>query len=334
MKKPNMFIFGSERGGTTLLSALLTSNDNVFVLNDSFLYETFIKSYHRSFNDNIYRKFFLNTKKIIKKNYYIYKIFKKTYNKVKLLNKNSSFYLIDDLPSGNIVIEKEELKYFLEKLNNRYTNSLHWEDNNEWLSEYSKILKETNVVEKLKNRTLKEVFGEIYETLIPNDQKSCIYFGEKTPSHLYYSKWIKNLYPDSKIIVLIRNPITNISSLYKRMDKNLDLAIHKYLSFHKDSFDFLYNDDKHLVIRYEDLIYDTDKTLINIFKYLDIEESKKNSDFKYYIKADYVGNKIDPQRDIKSYNYLTKHQRDKIKNDCRKIINKYYPDLNNFYTDI
>ncbi len=295
MIQPNLFIFGSERSGTTLLCALLSEHSQVFALNESFIFHIYARS-------KGFRKL---------SNAWIYAVLSQ------LLH----------LPSAEYLVPAVEAKKYLAKLHDRYYLSDVGQTQENWLTQYLDYLDPSPILSKAEKGelTLIEMFNTVYSQLVPSAHKNKIIFGEKTPYHLYLSPWICSLYPQTKIVTIIRNPIANIAAIYKRFPgEDLQTAINLYLSYHDRRFNFLYEGNKSLVIRYEDLILSTEATLTNIYHYLNTETVKINREFNYYIKQGYVGNKIDVGRDLSLRQVFNEKQKLLIRDRCRPIFEKFY----------
>ncbi|HEY9295421.1 MAG TPA: hypothetical protein VIQ31_03415, partial [Phormidium sp.] len=67
-------------------------------------------------------------------------------------------------------------------------------------------------------------------------------------------------------------------------------------------------------------------TMTQIYAYLNIETEQINTEFNYYIKQNYIGSKIDPQRDLKLQQFLDANQQSLVQNRCKTVIQKFYPE--------
>jgi hypothetical protein len=93
-------------------------------------------------------------------------------------------------------------------------------------------------------------------------------FIEKTPKHVHVTCRIEKIIPDSKFIVMVRNPLDTCASLYKRFN-DLEFCIERYNMDHEASFN-LSQKDNVLVIRYEDFTKDPGEIMQNICSFLNI----------------------------------------------------------------
>ncbi|MBE9127945.1 MULTISPECIES: sulfotransferase family protein [unclassified Coleofasciculus] len=293
----NFFVLGCERGGTTLLCALLSEHPEVFCLNDSFLFDIYVRQKGR-----------------------------KGHVGISSFWKNAFLDLSRPLPSKDYLVSLDEVEEYFSNLLERYEKPNPAQNKSTWLKVYSDTLKSSNFLNEARssNLTLTKMFSSIYSYLIPREQQTKKIFGEKTPRHLYLSKWISTLYPKAKFIVLVRNPLTNVAALYKRR-KSLKLSIDTYLSYYNRSFISLYEGEENLVIRYEDLVSKPQDTLLHVYEYLGANSEEVSTEFNYFIKQGYIGNTIDPERDVKLKEMLNEQEKKLIKKRCQYVFNKFYP---------
>ena len=92
---------------------------------------------------------------------------------------------------------------------------------------------------------------------------------EKTPKHVNHIDDIYNFFPDAKIIVLTRNGRA-VSSSIKERDGTFIGGINRWL---EDNLEWIQNKnkDKFLVIKYEDIIRNTEDTFRNVCDFIDEE---------------------------------------------------------------
>lgn len=92
---------------------------------------------------------------------------------------------------------------------------------------------------------------------------------EKTPKHVLLMDRIRKLLPDSKFLIITRNPLDNIASLYKRFG-NLDDMIERWLVDNNAVLSSLESKNTHR-IKYEDLVCSPDTVLKGVFEFLGYE---------------------------------------------------------------
>lgn len=163
-------------------------------------------------------------------------------------------------------------------------------------------------------------------------KKNKIYVLEKTPRHIWHVDYINKTIKNSKFIFTTRDPEATIYSLAKRY-KNVDMAIQRYQD---DSIQTLRNLKlkNSILIKYEDLILQTEKTLKKICKFLNLSPEKNMINFfkhpvewnlnnPYSVKKDIHNDK----RNIQANSPLSKEINKikiplKIKNKINLFLNK------------
>lgn len=113
---------------------------------------------------------------------------------------------------------------------------------------------------------------------------------EKTPKHVYSYYRIKKILPSSKFVVMVRNPLDNISSLYKRFG-NLDFSIMRWIYDNEQVLKLAGKEDVHF-IKYEDFTGNPEGKLkeITSFLGLDYEGSMLESNKNLYNNIPQKGN--------------------------------------------
>ncbi len=298
-RPPDFFIFGCERSGTTLLSALLTEHKEVCVLNDTFVYKIF----NDQFGSNWLR---LPTKAVAKA----------------LLR--PSFLAASEssrLPPIGHVISREQLERYLTALATRY--SRRQEGN--WLGAYVSRLQSGGA---MKGETIGDLAATVLGHLVPDDQRTKLLIGEKTPIHSHLSSWLMDAYPRAHGILLLRHPLTNVAAIYKRRHGSRALAesISTYLSYYSCSLKTLLSEfgkRVHLV-RYEDLLHSPQGTVDAILHVLGASAGSDVAHFNYYTKQSYVGDHIEPNRDRELLGVLTSEQQHSVLRRCAAGVERYY----------
>lgn len=123
---------------------------------------------------------------------------------------------------------------------------------------------------KSKSKLFAEIYHiwHVYSRQAKNPAK---YLVEKTPGNEFFRHQILNDFPDAKFLFCIRDPRDNFCS-YKI--KRPEIDIYTFLKRWLDSFNIIQllpPQNVHL-IRYEDLLKDSEKTLSSIAEFLDIEK--------------------------------------------------------------
>lgn len=123
--------------------------------------------------------------------------------------------------------------------------------------------------------TMKKAALELYG-LASNGE---MYFLDKTPRYHLIIDQIASIFPDSKFIFLWRNPLAIASSIVTTFGKNR----WKLFKYHIDIYQGQLNlidgwrkyKDKSISIKYEDLVIDTNKVLVNAFDFLELTYNEK-----------------------------------------------------------
>lgn len=104
-------------------------------------------------------------------------------------------------------------------------------------------------------------FTEVVEQLFskPMNAKGKVIWGEKTPNNAYHFPDILRTLPNSKCIMMVRNPYDNITSLINRK-YSISHAVSRYLL--TNAFGLRVQDTQRLIIlKYEDLVKSPQRTL-------------------------------------------------------------------------
>jgi hypothetical protein len=121
------------------------------------------------------------------------------------------------------------------------------------LSNHPKVMgigRETKFIELGINSLFcsRQILNE-WQYFAERDNKNLIL--EKTPKHIYCYKEIKKVAPNSKIIILVRNPLDTIASLFERFN-DLDYCIERWIFDHKEALKIKHKSDV-MLIHYENL---------------------------------------------------------------------------------
>lgn len=95
------------------------------------------------------------------------------------------------------------------------------------------------------------------------------YFLEKTPKHVLCVERILKSIPKSRVIYMVRDGRDNVLSLKKRF-LNLNMCITRW-NIDNENFERLSNNDKVLIVRYENFVKNPCNSLKEICKFLEIE---------------------------------------------------------------
>ncbi|NET82464.1 MAG: sulfotransferase [Moorea sp. SIO1F2] len=133
---------------------------------------------------------------------------------------------------------------------------------------------------KLQERSVKGVISRLFELYAEREGKSK--WGDKTPQHAMYLKQIKALFPQSRIIHIIRDGRDVAESLSRVLigPKSIYGIAHRWkkyiLSFQE--FKKTINSHEFLEVHYENLVKNPKKELSKIFKFLGEDYSEDDSE--------------------------------------------------------
>ena len=95
-------------------------------------------------------------------------------------------------------------------------------------------------------------------------------WAEKTPRHLFYVDEIRRVFPDAKIIRIIRDPRDSIPSVIKNIGLSASLVgeFYRWASVYAKSEPFFRKDPDSITIRYEDLVTNTEEQIASICDFI------------------------------------------------------------------
>lgn len=236
------------------------------------------------------------------------------------------------LPPGHAKIGPREFSIYKAKLLERYqvVDQDTELDERSWMQAYSEAVA-TLTYEALASEdglTIKRMLDGFFGTVVDAKSGAKIRFGEKSPPHSFYAPWLGTLYPQAKVVTIIRNPIANIASMFLRYDErstaNLVKSTHRYMSFHHRKLDCLYDESGALVVRYEDLVENPDYILGRIYAYLNVDDSRIYKELVSN-RRNYVSQSIDPKRVHGSTSILNDDHIRFIREKAAAIFDRYYP---------
>lgn len=294
---PDFFVFGLERSGTTLLGALLSNHPEVCVACDTHVF--------RSLNDVMTPR----VERLLRKGLANY------VGAPALRARREGHHL----PPPERRVTVSETRRFFSILKARL-----------WQPEYLGKLDHNPAVAGAQagRLTVAGLTAITYSQLLPDSERRKHKMGDKTPSHLFLSPALRARYPRSRIITLIRQPLTNVATLFKRGHvRSISTAIDMYLSSHARRFSFLYDHQSVHLVRYEDMVRAPDEVLSGVHGYLGLEPRSTGTSFNYYMRRHYVGTVVDPSRDKKALSLLDVEQQRLVRRRCRTVFERFYPEL-------
>ena len=302
VRSPDFFIFGCERSGTTLLCALLSEHPEICVLNDTFAY-------------NI-----LNQQGQARRTQLALKALSKATGNVSLLSRAESSHLppIDETVTVEVAAE------YLDDLVARYRRRA--EDN--WLGQYAERLEQAGSDGIKAAETYRQLVNSVLTALVPDDQRHKPLLGEKTPIHSHMQEWLRAGFPSARTVVLVRHPITNVAAIFKRLRSRDPLrdAIRTYRSYYEVALKDLVQTKVPgvTIVRYEDLVAAPQDTVGHLAKVLGGTDAPMADTFHYYVKESYVGDRVEPTRDLELRDLLDDRQQRQVLSDCAAIVDRFY----------
>lgn len=95
-------------------------------------------------------------------------------------------------------------------------------------------------------------------------------WAEKTPRHLLYVQSIRELFPDAKIIRIVRDPRDSVPSVIKNIGLSTSLIgeFYRWAAIYEESNPFFLRDRNCITVKYEDLVLDAEKEISRICGFL------------------------------------------------------------------
>lgn len=138
-------------------------------------------------------------------------------------------------------------------------NSLHRSEYGWTKEEIKKLLKTSHSINN---------FSEQYFNR-PLLKKGAKFWIEKTPSNCYSFSLFLKTFPKSKVVHIARNPLDTIASIYKK-DQRVFHAVGNWLYNNATALN-VSDSENYYLIKYEDLIYDTNNSFSKLCLFLGID---------------------------------------------------------------
>jgi len=181
-----------------------------------------------------------------------------------------------------------------------------------------------SIINKFENGGIfaKEIFNSIIHQIIEGVSIEGTVLGEKTPSHVADSNFILSLYENSKIINLVRNPISTIGSRRQRLDDSIE----NRCLYYKVCLSHMVDSPRTMFVKYEDILSDPGQVCKSIHTFLGLEPEDLPENLESGIYPKYVGLKVDPERDKENFKRVTEEERVLIRQCCNEAFERFYPD--------
>jgi hypothetical protein len=232
MENP-IFILGAHKSGTSLFRSLLDNHPELYVIP----FETHL------FNNLGYP--------------ISYEYFKQHHNNIKFFIDNCTKHL-----------------NHINNAKDKYADSINIDrfDINTFIEEISKTQGVSNA-----NELIISYFSSVYKSDKQVEFDSSKRIVEKSVTHHEYALELAHIFPEAKFIHIIRNPYANWVALrkYKSLNNTGGPLLYRIANTFINSYYFLYRNQRlinnYKILKYEDLLMDSEKTMIEISNFLDIQ---------------------------------------------------------------
>jgi len=309
MKNPEIFIVCPPRSGSSLLTVLLNSHSQIAIAQDTSVFSSF-KTAIALTNQAC------EGKKIVTVNHPLGELTPETVEKLKVTTLHS-------YNEEHRVI----IYYYLKTLENFHSVDTFKADPRKdrgFGKKYLDYIDFESIVDRFKTEGIfaKEIFNSIIHYIIKGVGIKGTVLGEKTPSHVADSNFILSLYENSKIINLVRNPISLIGSRRQRVDALID----NHCLYYNICVRHMVDSPRTMFVKYEDILTDPGQVCKNIHTFLGLEQEDLPENLESTIYPKYVGLKVDPERDKENFNRVAEEERVLIRQCCNEAFERFYPD--------
>lgn len=176
-------------------------------------------------------------------------------------------------------VKKNFIKWINEvtKANDKYADSIVGESIN--TKTFKKYIKEHNIESTLLEELINLYFNALYFSIYNSElrEKRVV---TKSVENSEFALELQSMYPDAKFIHIVRNPYASFVALRKYKAKNGRYPlIFKLVEALKNDFYFLQKNKaiiktNYKVIRYEDLVENPEKVILDLTEFLNIRHSK------------------------------------------------------------
>ena len=316
LQHPSFFIFGPERSGTTLLTFLLSGQPRTFVLNDSFVFDRYVEwallreHRARSGAGRLARMTIGLMPSIRLRSIEDLRYWRRLYYAARA---RYALELAQDQ-----VLSSAEIRGYNLTLRARYLASLD-DERPSFLNGYV-----NGLPQPAEESTLQDVFSQTITSLSSLFVDSPgLTLGEKTPIHTPYAKWIMDLYPHSRAILMVRDPVANVASIFKRYG-NFRRSVEAY-EIYAESLLTLAESARIMTVRHEDVITSTSTAIENILRFIDPAlPFDPSCPVNSYTKTEYTGKSVDPSRVGATPGTLTPKQEREVMARFSEIEHRFY----------
>ena len=318
IRHPAFFVFGPERSGTTLLTFLLSGQPTLFVLNDSFVFDRYVEwTLLRAAPGDLPKLRRLSrlatglAPSLRLRDLGGLRDWRRPYHAAR----GRHALRLD----AEEVVSPAEIRGYHDLLKARYLLSLAHQRSS-FLNEYVNGLPqppENGCTRKdLLSHTIASVSGLFVD---PADSM----LGEKTPIHTAYAEWILRLYPHAKALAMVRHPVANVASIFKRYG-DFERSVEAY-SVYAAALVELSESSRVMTVRHEDLVSSTSRTVEAILRFLDPAlPFDAACPVNSYTKSEYTGGAVDVSRLETASDALSPRQQREIRARFSEVERRFY----------
>lgn len=117
--------------------------------------------------------------------------------------------------------------------------------------------------------TLRKASYKLHDLNLSAQQSKENFVLEKTPKHIHTYKRISKVCENFKFIIIQRNPLDTIASMYKRFG-DLEYPMQRYLIDNRQ-IDYLKTKQNVCIVKYEELVSETRNQFLKLFNFLEIK---------------------------------------------------------------
>jgi len=225
-----------------------------------------------------------------------------------ILNSHSKIGFFGETQAYHVIRYKYATNFEKKKNLNRFLRD--WNSHVKSNTPYPDLLKEEKVIEKLKtSKTYAETINVVMEAFINQEKKTI--WGDKSPSHIFRLKTILEAFPKAKIIHIVRDPRSVITSQLEAFnrnnfsDKNIVLKALYWNAVvkKKKKYDRI-DHNNYMLCTYESVIEDTLLSIKKICQFLNVEFEQGM--LSYYEKSEKYGQKDKDGILTKHHHLITK----------------------------
>ena len=307
MKDPEIFIVCPPRTGSSLLTVLLNSHSQIAIAQDTSVFSSF-KNAVALMNQA------RAGKKVVTVDHPLQELTSKTIERFKLAALKS-----------NSEEDRLILGFYLKLLEKYHSIDTFKDDPRKdrgFGKKYLDYIDFESIINKFENGGIfaKEIFNSVIHHIIEGVGIEGTVLGEKTPSHVADSSFILSLYENSKIINLVRNPISTIGSRRQRLDDSIE----NHCLYYKVCLSHMVDSPRTMFVKYEDILSDPGQVCKSIHTFLGLEPEDLPENLESGIYPKYVGLKVDPERDKENFKRVTEEERVFIRQCCKETFERFY----------